>query len=513
MQDDTPGPTPSRSISEISHLFLTDIRDKQTAGSPRPVRIPPGGSRVPQQQHQQHPPDHDSDVDLTPEEYAQVLGNNPEQQSTDDAHAEVRIPPVTAVIAQHLNGRAQERVRDYARHLAANGQRVGVLEVDSAEIRLSCYERSITPNLADPEPAPVTEHFDPRFMTEALDEMSWDLDRWLLVLPNLRTLEARSLLKEVDHWALLSTCDHDGVVSCYRTLKGLASLHPPRMSLALMETAGEAQAAKLFRKLSSVCLQFLGIELENEPAVRPTRAVAEHLVAHCRPTRDKAQLSASAQWTVIANFLAKAKSQAALAGAQHADAAATEPQSEVSDAPIPIEVETVMPVSPTRQEPLRMPQSTLNAPIAESHADTAEVIDLADDGATDATSLLNAVLAGAKGEVIECPVRPPMCPDARLAVTRQRGLVVLAVARRGLADLRAIAQAFRWTIENRALIAMAVPQLALDPHQHPRLRLLVDHADLSAQILSPMLESKTVTVQAYRKLRWGSKTGLLLDAA
>jgi hypothetical protein len=106
-----------------------------------------------------------------------------------------------------------------------------------------------------------------------------------------------------------------------------------------------------------------------------------------------------------------------------------------------------------------------------------------------------------------------MCPEARLAVTRERGLVLLAVARKGLADLRAIAQAFRWLTENRALIGMAVPQLAIDAHRHPRLRLLVDHADANAEILAPMLETTTVTLQAYRKLRWGARTGLLLDAA
>ena len=77
----------------------------------------------------------------------------------------------------------------------------------------------------------------------------------LLVLPNLKSPESRSLLKQVDRWTLLSTCDHDGVVSSYRTLKGLANVHHPRMSLALLESASEMQAAKIYRKLCSVCLQ------------------------------------------------------------------------------------------------------------------------------------------------------------------------------------------------------------------------------------------------------------------
>jgi hypothetical protein len=60
---------------------------------------------------------------------------------------------------------------------------------------------------------------------------------------------------------------------------------------------------------------------------------------------------------------------------------------------------------------------------------------------------------------------------------------------------------------------MAVPQLAVDGHKHPRLTLLVDHGDMTAEVLAPMLESSTVNVRAYRKLRWGGKTGLLLEAA
>jgi hypothetical protein len=141
-----------------------------------------------------------------------------------------------------------------------------------------------------------------------------------------------------------------------------------------------------------------------------------------------------------------------------------------------------------------------------------EVIDFTGD-LNDAGPIVSAVLGQAKGEMLECPVRAPMCPDARLAVTRERGLVLVAVARKGLRDLKLIAQAYRWLTENRGLIAMAMPQLAIDAHRHPRLRLLVDHADASAEALAPMLESGMVSVQAYRKLRWGGRTGLLVEAA
>src|SRR5690349_7735519 len=169
-------PKQPRSISEISHLFLSSVRDKQTDGMTRPVRTPPkssGHAAVPVPQAPAPAPS----IDLTPEEYAQVFAT-PDAESSDTS--ELRIPPVTAVIAQHLNGRAVERVKDYARLLAANGERIGLLEVDAGEVRLMCFERSIEPNTADPNPAEPSEEFDGRVITESLAEMSWDLDRWLL---------------------------------------------------------------------------------------------------------------------------------------------------------------------------------------------------------------------------------------------------------------------------------------------------------------------------------------------
>ena len=92
-------------------------------------------------------------------------------------------------------------------------------------------------------------------------------------------------------------------------------------------------------------------------------------------------------------------------------------------------------------------------------------------------------------------------------------LTLLAVTRQGLAELKSIGQAYRWLVENRFLIGMAVPQFAFDPAQSPRLRLLVDQSDASADALQPLLQSGHVTLQPYRKLRWGGKTGLLLEAA
>jgi hypothetical protein len=92
-------------------------------------------------------------------------------------------------------------------------------------------------------------------------------------------------------------------------------------------------------------------------------------------------------------------------------------------------------------------------------------------------------------------------------------LTLAAAASQGLANLAAIAQAYHWLNENRVLIGMALPQFSIDPAGEPSLRLFVDQSDLCAQALRPLLQSQHVTVQPYRRLRWGGKLGLLLEAA
>ena len=115
--------------------------------------------------------------------------------------------------------------------------------------------------------------------------------------------------------------------------------------------------------------------------------------------------------------------------------------------------------------------------------------------------------------MIETPLHPPSAPQAVLAVNRERKLVVLAVANQGLSELRSLGQAYRWVVENRPLLSMALPQFAIDQHAMPCLKLLVDRRDASSDVLQPLMASENVSVQTYRKLRWGDRTGLLLEAA
>src|SRR6185503_4189829 len=59
-------------------------------------------------------------------------------------------------------------------------------------------------------------------------------------------------------------------------------------------------------------------------------------------------------------------------------------------------------------------------------SDTTDVIDLPGDVGENA--IVEAILKHYSGELVECPISPPMCPRARLAVSRDRRVVMLAVA-------------------------------------------------------------------------------------
>ena len=522
---------PKKTLSEISHLFLSSIREKQTNGAPRPQRKGPGQTPADGQAKAAKPqaaPRTDQSIDLTPEEFAQVYGGPGKDQiaaaeSAAPAEPERRAAaPVSAVIASHLNGKQFDRVKEYARHLAGQVGRVGLIELDASEFRLMCFEPGATPgDLADAAAASAQtpECYDARQIAEAIEELGCDVRRWIVLLTTPRVPEAKALLRQVDHWVLLTTCDHDGVVSAYRSLKGLIEpSHKPRVTLALLDPPAEPEMVAVYRKLAGVCQQFLGLRLEAEPAVRRSFRIAEHLVLLCRPTRDKAQLANPPQWAILADFLANARAAAAepedavVETIERADEQAAEPLSQTVQDPMTVE-EPPQPMAaqPAVSHPATPVPTPLGSPTPSADG-FQEVLDLPDAAAT-SDAVLSAVLRQNQGAFVECPVRAPMCSDVRIAVGRDRGIVLFAVAREGLGDLRSIGLAYKWVRENRALLGMALPQFAIDTHQSPRLRLLVDQSDLSADALQPVLQSEHVTVQSYRKLRWDDRIGLLLDAA
>lgn len=469
---------PNNRLSEISHLFLSDVRDK-TPGGERPKRLPPGA-----------PPGSfrgDVSIDLTPEEFAKVFGG----EGNAPAKPAAAFKPVRAVIAHHLGEIMADRVRDLGTML---GARTGVIYADAANIRVCCIDRSTRGSEHEPE----IENLDARKLEEVLVELDQDITNWLIVLPDPRQAAASTLLRRIKHWTLLSGVDHDSVVAGYRTIKGLCESAKPSIAVAVYGATDDDELHKTYHKLASVCEQFLHVQVDLFGATEPSEAGEGCVMAAADNSTGEA-----AHWHVLNKLVQNAGQPVAI---ETNNAAPAEPKAAVA-APVMVDLPAKPPamVQAPEVKPMSIP-----TPLKLTQASD-QIIDLP-NADTAPASILAAIVRGG-GEWVESPVKAPACPEAIVAVSRDHHLVLLAVAKQGLNELRSIATAYRWLTENRELVAMALPQFAIDAHSMPRLKLLIDHADTSADALAPLLMTGNVVATAYRTLRWGEKTGLLLEAA
>lgn len=531
---------PRRPLSEISHLFLSSLRDN--ANPDRPKRIPPS-QRKPDTESQ---PDSGAPMRMPNPSSAPNENDSIEESREMSSHLEPEPTRrrVTTVIAAHLNGHALERVTQYAFHLASLGQRIGLILADTGELRLQVID--IAGENASPQQPSL---LDPRRMSEALLELNHDVDRWLLVVTDPRRVEPRSLLRMVDDWVLLITCDHDGIVSGYRMLKGLADGPKHPLSIALLDSTGAAAADRVFGKLAGVCRQFLDWDVQSDGAVEHVESASINEVLWCRARGDKAALATGPHWQVLREFLdlaPDASANAAHFGA-HPEAVDHDPlqhlhphHSDRTKHPEPADLDPwAEPVNDQPQSSSRSPSHRHHAqptPPAEArpmqvHPDlthamhTASTPNHAIDAAHDPSSAIPEVVELPQGvsvlsailrtgaSLLPTPVAIPMCPGAVLAVGRDRTLVLVAQLGSGLSGLTSIAAGIKWLEESRQLLSMAMPQLAVDAQIAPRVHLLIDHADRLADSVRPLLGNSRITIQTYRQVRFSGRMGLLLDAA
>jgi len=438
------------SLSEISHLFLSQLRDG--GRRPRPQRLPPGAARP-----------------STPVSQETVCPKPVEPVE--------ELKQVCAVIAAHLAGDYRQRISQYAAYLASQHGRIGLIELADHEFRLTCFETGET-EPAEPE---ILTTLDATRIAQTLNELAFDVKRWIISLADIRSDAARELLGQIPHWVLMCTADNDGVVSSYRTLKGLSEGSQPGLSLLVMDAANADEAETVYRKFAGVSRQFLDYELEREPAIAPVTGVTEQVLLRWQGPPQNPSVGSAPHWQAVTNFLENSREPEKI-----------EPPPTASPFAAAQPPDPVMKLTPAEDLP--------------------EVIDLPPGGNDDASILL-AILHQQADAWVQCPIKPPMCPAAVLAVGRDHRLALWAIAGKGLSQLPLVSKAYHWMVENRDLIRLAVPQLSIDTQATPALRLLVDHADITADLLQPLLNSGTVTVEAYRKLRWGGRTGLLLEAA
>jgi hypothetical protein len=253
-----------------------------------------------------------------------------------------------------------------------------------------------------------------------------------------------------------------------------------------MDAEDDAQAGIIYRKLSGASRQFLDRPVESEGRVRQADGVAEHVVLFCR-----ASGATQDHWTAVMELVAKLPSPSVAAPAVEEPA----PDEEIPE-PIPLNP-TIMQTPP--------PTASPTAP-AYQETEMPEVLEIT---AADAPAILTAIVSR-RTDWVASPVSPPMSSSSRIAVDREGRLNLLAVADGSLAELKTISRAYQWLNENRALVRMALPQMNIDAAAMPRLTLFAEQG--VAASLSSIFQGN-VTIETYRRVRWGEKTGLLLEAA
>ena len=540
-----------RNLSEISRLFLSDLRRLNGDERQPPRRLPPGTARP------------DETVDITPDEFA---GDDPEPTATG----------VSAVIVADSDG-AIGRAADYAAGVGGGGT-VGLIVIEPTGLRLAC----VTADGDEDVPAPLAVT-DPARLAAALDEAKVDVPRWLIVVPEPRLPHARRLLAGLADWTLLTSADHDGVVAGYRSLKGLSDLDfpavRPSVTLAFHGAADADLAQKSAAKLAGVCRQFLDLSVEAPdacPAAGDVYNVAsvryrELLAAEWPDAR-----TAAAGWAALENALLPKNNPN---DAMTPDPAAAEPVESpfardraprgAAARPAPFIAESSIPPMARPAPKVERPAPAADAwvtpeqALAAAEACEAQARRLTDNlrvpeiarpvaaepaplppkpasGLRLATEVAAAPapaappirLAGAADEVIDLgpdgdvasvvlgrlglaatPVDVPAMPGVRLCVSREGRLTLVAAAAPGLGDLGQIGRSVAWAADNRSLLSMALAQYRLDSSADVRLHLLVGHDDAGAEALRPLLGASRVTVQTYRKLTWGGRAGVLLEAA
>jgi hypothetical protein len=496
MEDQAPA-NPDRAISAISHLFLSSPEATEDANVADEV------AALAEELH------------LDPA----VLYDGPAGGEEEVGPLPALGRPVRAVIGAGMNGSFFTRGREYAAHLVAGGGRVGLVQIDADEIRLHLVEHDADPATLPPErPRPTEGDLNDarrcRRITEALSELDYDVDRWLVLLPDPRHPEAKRLLAELRECVVLATADHDGVVAGYRTVKGLCEeVSPSEVAVALVDATDDGAARRVHHKLAEVCRQFLNVTLEDGGRVRAASTVAEHNVLWFRARStgladDAAVPSAAPQWGLLGKFLADGRAaEAAANAAEGAIGRERQRQDVLPDRPVPTEA-----MEPEIQEDSTMPFKPVMREIAPP-APTP----VADAGDDDLVTLASGSPADVARGYLQrqglepLAITPPQLPEAVIAVS---GGVLQLVAVTGSEPhkLDACEAARVWLGQSAAVIALALPAANINVEATPRLTLLIRDGESSAPAVRHAAAQVGVSVVPHRTLKWSGRVGLLLAA-
>ena len=356
--------------------------------------------------------------------------------------------PATLLLAGHFGDEFAQRAREYAAHLARANDLVGLVLIDSGGVQVSCFDST----------APEQENSqigDGQALAEVLSELNCDVRCWVIA-----AADAIPFIQNRADVVMLACCDQQGIIESYRALKAMDHHRPAKLSLALVKARDLASSQQMHARLASAAKQFLGCEVSLEGTVLPSNEIHEHAVI--------ALTASPAVTSTVANFF------------QNQDPSArveTSPPFQIPPAPPEIKQPFAPAISP----------------------DIPQIFDLSTDTRA---GVFSAVIQSRTG-LLETPLHPPRDVEIKVAVDRDRRVVLIGF----IEDLADIARAKQWATENAKLLSMALPQINLDVNRAPQVLLIADKVDSPGNLFS----RDDVVVLCYRKVRWGDRVGVLIE--
>lgn len=538
----------SSEIASIAELFLSGIRERaQSRGvtesgfeRKRPVRIPPGGAKLPagggipsegRDIASVEEVVHISDDQITSVEAGRAAGvgfdtagelgvvnEDVPPESGDESRWESvressrvetvvselsqeleRTPVGYLVVAPHVEGRGGHRGRVVAAIAAAyagSDGRAGVMRVDAGLAILSLVDAGLP---ADEGASSRVERIEE--IKDAAGELSMEVGAWVVCPGEVTCPASAEVVRLAGRWVVPVEADSergDGMVDAYRTIKTLAQ--GPRSPLTLAAVGREAMAA--VEKLRAVMRRFLSWDADDVLCAERVTQAESVLMTW-------SDESGSTPWREMVVRMVAGETD--LSETVDARTPLAEPEDrksapvascladEVEPMTIPVAVET---------KPRSMEHPTLRAGLMAA-SQTGGDLEVVDYIGTGDLGVLDSVLAS-EPELSLCDIAPPGTLVARMVATEAGRLELLVALTGGTSELAEVGRVLAWMKEHAHLLSRACGSAKIDPCLEPVARLYT--STRSAEHMT-MLLGANAKVHTYRTLKWGEKRGLLVDAA
>lgn len=549
-------------IASIAGHFLSDHRERlqdwgAAGGRARPVRLPPGSVNRPALSEPVIAPAAESHaVEMAAERPAE----RPAEGFADGGARAGRFVPVWAVVRSAgegvgVSGEAawvSAVVAQVSRSLRSpggaawtgageggGGARVGVIGGADDELRLGLFDPELPGDVAGPAEAGSV-----RELTQAAGELHGEVDAWVVTVGadtgredlTARLGEAmfragRSVPAGLMSWVVLvegGEAGEAGMVSAYRVIKSLAGVEGDWRPRLVLACAG-GDALVWANKLRGVMRKFLQWDAADAMVLTTGELVsgggesAVHELVQWQGEADDASLAelagvvmtGQAGWAEAADqVFADQSSEEALSGEVTPVGVAgtdgpAEAEAEFGDGLA--DVATAGADAEETQEVVVAMEAKPVVTTAVTSRDDAdvEVIELTGLGVG---GVVEAVVRGylAEGQTRPLDVEIPGLPEGRLCVDGE-GRLLLIAAMEGDEGLSAVGRGLTWAWENAGLIGRACGA-EVARTLRPEVRLLVG-GGVKAQRLSGLFAGASVRVQTYRTLRWGTRRGVVVEAA